>query len=50
MNKIYKILLKRKISDLFGYCDRCGLNSGCNSRNRVNKIKNWKEYRKTQWK
>jgi hypothetical protein len=48
--KVYKILLRRKFYDDHGLCHYCGPHSGCNSNNRLYKMRNWKKYRKTQWK
>ncbi len=35
--------------NLYTYCPICAFNRGCN-RDRKNRSKNWKEYRKTQYK
>lgn len=48
--KTYKIILRRKIYDDNGLCHYCGPHSGCNSYRKKHPLRNWKQYRKTQWK
>ena len=48
--KTYKILLRRKFYDDHGLCHYCGPHSGCNSNWKPSSSRNWKQYRKTQWK
>jgi len=50
MNKIYKIKRRRYLYKLIGLCSFCGWHSGCNSAYRLKEKRNWKEYRKTQYK
>lgn len=47
---VYKKLLKMVLLRESGLCPICGPHSGCNSRNKFHPNKNWKKYRKTQWK
>ena len=49
-SKVYKILKKKALSKKLGLCFICGYHTGCNFWNKNHKIKNWKQYRKLQWK
>ncbi len=50
MNRIYKIQRKKYIYNLLGLCHICGPHSGCNQTNRFKGNRNWKQYRKNQYK
>ncbi len=46
-NRVYKLLQRSKVLG----CPICGPNSGCNSSSRRGVLdRNWKKFRKTQWK
>ena len=46
----YKILKRRMLNNYKGLCPICNLRGGCNFWNKRREIRNWKKYRKTQWK
>jgi hypothetical protein len=48
--KVYKMLHRKELYDEQGLCHYCGPHSGCNSNFRPSSNRNWKMYRKTQWK
>ena len=48
--KMYKILLRKQFYNDHGLCFYCGPHSGCNSNWKPSSSRNWKQYRKTQWK
>lgn len=46
-SRVYKLLKRSKVLG----CPICGPNSGCNSSSRKGDLdRNWKKFRKTQWK
>lgn len=45
-SRVYKMIER---SFVLG-CPICGPNTGCNSNNKNYTLKNWKKFRKTQWK
>jgi hypothetical protein len=48
---VYNKLYRNELSKKFGLCPICGPHSGCNSRFGIKgPYRNWKIYRKTQWK
>ena len=49
-SKEYKILLMKKLSDEERLCPMCPPNKGCNSWKKPRDLRNWKNYRKTQYK
>jgi hypothetical protein len=48
--RVYKLLKRKLLYDEQGLCHYCGPHSGCNSMFKAKDRKNWKLYRKTQWK
>jgi hypothetical protein len=48
-SRIYKLLKREKLYSWEGKCFYCPPHGGCNRKNRE-QIKNWKKYRKTQYK
>ena len=49
-SSVYNKLLRKKLSSDEGLCFICGPHSGCNSWKKYRGKRNWKGYRKTQWK
>jgi hypothetical protein len=49
-SRVYKLLKRIKLDKYEGLCPICGPHTGCNFFKKHRGIKNWKEYRKTQWK
>jgi hypothetical protein len=49
-SRVYKILKRKMLDNYEGLCPICGPHSGCNFFKKHRGHKNWKEYRKTQWK
>ncbi len=49
-SRVYKILKRKMLDNYEGLCPICGPHSGCNFWKKHRGIKNWKEYRNTQWK
>lgn len=48
--RYYKMLKRKAFYDDRGLCHYCGPHSGCNSNNHLYGMKNWKKFRKTQYK
>ena len=48
--KVYKVLQRLAFYDERGLCHYCGPHSGCNSNWKTSSTRNWKNYRKTQYK
>ena len=46
----YKIILRKVLDNNEGLCPICGPHTGCNFFKKYRPNRNWKEYRKTQWK
>lgn len=49
-SRVYNLLKRQELFNYEGLCPICGPHSGCNSFKKFKGKKNWKEYRKTQWK
>ena len=50
-SNVYKRLFWRKLSNELGLCNYCPPHKGCNRRKkRSEEDRNWKNFRKTQWK
>lgn len=47
---VYNILYSRHLFDHYGLCPYCPPNGGCNRGFGVTENRNWKEFRKTQYK
>jgi hypothetical protein len=48
-SRVYKILNRKMLDNNEGLCPICGPHSGCNFWKKHRGLRNWKEYRKTQW-
>lgn len=49
-SRIYKLLYRDYLDKKAGLCSYCGPHRGCNANWRVKDNRNWKKYRKTQYK
>lgn len=47
--RVFNLLYKKDVRAKHGLCPYCNLHSGCNYWNRSKPQKNWKNYRKTQY-
>lgn len=48
-SRVYKILKRKMLDKYEGLCPICGPHTGCNFWKKHRGLRNWKEYRKTQW-
>lgn len=48
--RVYKIMYRQYLNKYIGLCPICSPHGGCNFWNKFKGNRNWKRYRKTQWK